>query len=446
MKLLKKMVIILPFIITGWSLFLHWDIDSTNRFVTSQKCESCHEKHYKSWRDNTLHPWQFRPIDKPRNAILPLVPSGAGRTFSEDEVEFVVGNKWENIFIRKIDGEYYPFTAKWLINKQKWVPYKVNSWKKVPMSKKCNGCHTTGFNPDTLEFAEFGIGCESCHGPGGTHLQNQSKRINPECVICHRDDPGYKPDIIVTVSGTVCGQCHNRGKNKATGKHEAGKFSFPINYPLDGNLDKYYKQLTLEDDKKQKYWWENGIAKNRHQEFAEWKNSAHANALKFMKEKHTKERGKLTDDCLKCHSTDYERAKPGKKPDLKSAKYGITCVSCHNPHGFDKNNPKGGQRQCGGCHVDSMSSKSSLKKSRHYPCPLSNVKCADCHMPYTVISGEEYSLRSHAFQIVTPIQTKKIGIPNSCQNGTCHIDKSLEWAIREYETFYPDQKKQPHTP
>ena len=28
------------------------------------------------------------------------------------------------------------------------------------------------------------------------------------------------------------------------------------------------------------------------------------------------------------------------------------------------------------------------------------------------------------------------GIPNSCQNGGCHLDKSVEWAIKEFELFY----------
>ncbi|MEA1914259.1 MAG: ammonia-forming cytochrome c nitrite reductase subunit c552, partial [Campylobacterota bacterium] len=79
---------------------------------------------------------------------------------------------------------------------------------------------------------------------------------------------------------------------------------------------------------------------------------------------------------------------------------------------------------------------------KHYPCPTNKVTCADCHMPRVVKTGGKYSLRSHAFKIIPPEATLKHEIPNSCQNGACHADKSVEWAIEEFEKFY---KKNPQT-
>jgi hypothetical protein len=62
-------------------------------------------------------------------------------------------------------------------------------------------------------------------------------------------------------------------------------------------------------------------------------------------------------------------------------------------------------------------------------------------MPRIVKTGGKFSLRSHAFKIIPPEATKKYGMPNSCQNGSCHADKPLEWAQEEYSKFYPKEKK-----
>ena len=48
---------------------------------------------------------------------------------------------------------------------------------------------------------------------------------------------------------------------------------------------------------------------------------------------------------------------------------------------------------------------------------------------------------SFAFKIIPPEATIKYGMPNSCQNGSCHTDKSTQWAIDEYEKFYNKKDK-----
>ena len=249
----------------------------------------------------------------------------------------------------------------------------------------------------------------------------------------------------MSVSPTVCGQCHNRGKNTPKDDIHGGIFNFPVKFKPGDKLDKALAPLTPKQDKKGKFWWGNGIAKNRHQEFGDWSKSKHANALKRLKENYIEggDRGKLTDKCLRCHSTDYRHAKPGAKPNLENAKFGVTCVACHEPHGRDKELPTHGDGStlCGGCHVDSMSHTSAKKGKPHYPCPVSTASCADCHMPRIVQTGGFYSLRSHAFKIVTPKQSLDTNMPNSCQNSGCHSDKSLDWAIKEFDRYYPDFDK-----
>ncbi len=435
-KWLFIIVLALVTIITGWQL--HPKGGGAPSYVTSLSCRQCHENEYNSWGD-TLHPGSFRPVKKDSDILGDFTSDDPVLTFSKEEVEYVVGSRWEQIYVRKIDGEYYPFPARWFVKQKKWSPYKVDSWQQTPMSEKCNGCHNTGFNPETYEFSEFGVGCEACHGPGSKHVANRKKQLSLLCRLCHRGESSTETDIIRSVSSTVCGQCHNRGKNQPFSEQESPVFDFPVTYtPGDDNLRKLFQPLTPADDKKNKYWWGNGVAKARHQEFADWGKSNHAKALTRLKQNHTIETGLPEDECLECHSTDYLFADNNSKPVMQTAKYGITCVACHNPHkllgkGESARKPN---EPCIGCHANINSKCGQQTEPIHFPCPQDKVECVDCHMPYVVKSGGWNSIRGHAFIILSPLDITEPAMPNSCQNGACHQDRSPQWIQQEYRSFY----------
>ena len=44
--------------------------------------------------------------------------------------------------------------------------------KKVDATQQCFGCHSTGYFVSQKKFAEQGVGCESCHGPGKQHADS----------------------------------------------------------------------------------------------------------------------------------------------------------------------------------------------------------------------------------------------------------------------------------
>jgi hypothetical protein len=67
----------------------------------------------------------------------------------------------------------------------------------------CASCHTTGYVPDgnqhglpglTGTWAEDGVGCESCHGPGSNHV----------------NDPYLQP-MVVNRDAAACRNCHLQG-------------------------------------------------------------------------------------------------------------------------------------------------------------------------------------------------------------------------------------------
>ena len=440
--LTKKTIIILVVIFIGAAFYLHKDVSNKPSYISSKACKDCHKRHYDGW-SKTLHPKMFRPVKSPEDILGDFNSKDPALTFKKEDVEFVVGNKWEQVYVKMIDGEYYPLTAKWYIQLNKWVPFKVKDWKETPMSPKCNGCHTTGFDPETFEFSEFGIGCEACHGPGNIHVQNRQKRSYPVCALCHSSDKPEETDIIKSVNSAVCGQCHSRGQSVREGEGGKPAFNFPVNVTPGEDIKKYFNLMKPDKGKENKFWWGNGISKNRHQEFADWQNSKHSESLRLMKEKDNKVRGKMNVRCLRCHSTDYRLSKKGDEPDLETARFGVTCVACHDPHGLDRGTSfkKDGTYVCAGCHIDSISFHSGRKGKPHYPCPPSQVACADCHMPYIVKTGGYFSIRSHAFQIIKPADAEALGMPSSCQNGTCHKDRTIDWAKMEFDKFYPSTDK-----
>ncbi len=410
-------------------------------YVTSSSCRPCHQAEYRSWK-KTLHSAMFRPVTKDTDLQGNFTSKNPLLIFSRGDVEYVVGNRWEQVYLRKIDGEYYPFPASWYVKQKKWAAYKVHSWQKTPMSLKCNGCHTTGFDPATYKFAEFGVGCEACHGPGSRHVANRKMISSLFCRSCHGSGVKKQTDIIRTVSSAVCGQCHNRGKNKPFYRQDnAPAFNFPVQYVPGKDLNRVFKPNTPAEDKKNRYWWGNGVAKARHQEFADWGKSRHSRALTNLKQNSALTGEKEADACLECHSADYRLPGSDPKPTIHTAKYGVTCVVCHNPHAVGLENASSRKRNspCVSCHTSTMDECFMQTGLVHYPCPQDKVECVDCHMPYVVKSGGWYSIRGHAFRIMSPLGNDS---PNSCQNGGCHQDRSIEWVRQEYRKFYKAADKQ----
>ncbi|MEN8188780.1 MAG: multiheme c-type cytochrome [Thermodesulfobacteriota bacterium] len=406
-------------------------------YVSSSQCRECHPSHYDGWQDS-LHPTMFHPVaDKKILADFSKVDFEL--PFTRQDIDFVVGTKWEQLYVTMIDGEYYPLPAKWLIDQKRWVKYRTETWRDTPMSKKCNGCHVTGFQSDTLEFNEFGIGCEACHGPGSIHVHNRTIEDSSTCRLCHRKERVTKGDIVRSVSGAVCGQCHNRGRDIPDSAREQFVFNFPVNMAPGETISPTFTPTTLKNDKENKFWWGNGIARQRHQEFAEWEKSNHAIALEMMREQYVEEKGPITGQCLSCHSADYILSEEPDRPDLHSASYGITCTVCHSPHGsYTSVTTQEKSRRCLPCHDISHESCPSPTQQPHFPCPETRIGCEDCHMPYTVKNAGAFTIRSHGFKIISPSETRTLSVPNSCQNGGCHQDKSLDWAEQQFKQFYPD--------
>ncbi len=195
----------------------------------------------------------------------------------------------------------------------------------------CVGCHVIGWGePGGFSLADpavhlENVGCETCHGRGGTHLDERPPDAPPQ-------EPDYR---------AVCESCHNQ-------KHSLG-FDFERFLPLvshEANLD--LTELSLEErerilERRRKprqdllpssaeYVGSAACESCHEEEFATWSQQPHASAIAKL------EAPSETQDpeCLRCHTTAFGKpggfpadGKPAEHPDLAV----VGCESCHGPGG-----------------------------------------------------------------------------------------------------------------
>ncbi len=127
--------------------------------------------------------------------------------YSWDDISYVVGGV--NRKARYVDRNGYLVTsAKDGSRAATQYNLEDDTWSDFHPGEKnkkydCAACHTTGYRPDGHQgglkgivgrWAEDGIGCEACHGPGGVHAKNPAQGL-----------------MKVDRSQEACGKCHQRG-------------------------------------------------------------------------------------------------------------------------------------------------------------------------------------------------------------------------------------------
>ena len=202
------------FLFSVTTLFASGDLELESRYVGKDSCQECHGEVYDEFMKSG-HAYKLnkvvdgKPPEYPYTS-LPELPAGV----TWDDVSYVIGGyNWKARFIGKDgfiitgapgDTEYlnqYNFANPNVGNEAGWVKYHPG--EKRPYD--CGSCHTTGYSPvpDTHQdglpgligtWAEPGITCEACHGPGYAHTKNP-----------------YNIKMPINRDGELCGECHQRG-------------------------------------------------------------------------------------------------------------------------------------------------------------------------------------------------------------------------------------------
>jgi predicted CXXCH cytochrome family protein len=367
-------------------------------YVGSAACQNCHQSVYARWnqtrmanvvRDPREHPDAFLPDFSKPDPLL---------TFSKDDVSLIYGSRWKQRYFKKVGDDYFVFPVQWDVAHKIWRRYFVANgadwWAPLyppdnfqrPTSALCDGCHSVNFDIATKAKTEWNVGCERCHGPGEAHVAKPT-----------RDNIGNPARFDYVHASDTCIQCHSQGQpltNPIQGKY----YDWPVGYDVGKNLKDYWK---LEEHK---------LGETTFTHFPD--GTAHKNRMQG-------------NDFV--NSLMYAR--------------GVTCFSCHDPHGSDNVAMvrKPGNALCLDCHGPNAQAgphAPTIEAHTHHQAGSAGNECIACHMPKIAQTIADQNVRSHTFHFVTPGETEVLKIPNACNE--CHKDKSIEWAKTALESW-PDR-------
>ncbi len=185
-------------------------------FVGDQTCSGCHQDIYDVYKKSG-HPWILNPVvDNQPPAYPSTSVSALPQGYTWKDIQYVIGGYgWKALFIgsdgfivtdapgNSGDSDYlnqYNLANSMLEKKAELVPFEPGA---AQLAYDCGVCHTTGFSPRGNQenlaglagaWAQEGVRCEACHGPGSLHARNPSSF-----------------DMKIDRSAAACEKCHTRG-------------------------------------------------------------------------------------------------------------------------------------------------------------------------------------------------------------------------------------------
>lgn len=270
---------------------------------------------------------------------------------------------------------------------------------------------------DQTRVAEFGIGCEACHGPGEEHadlFRDPTSRYS-------RHFGGEQETAIVDPSkldhrraSQVCGQCHGINQPHTKETYEES-FSIGHKFLPGDDLEKYLLTTrgfhrddpVLRTRRDKDFWkdqyWDDGMVRVSGREY------------NGLIETPCFQRGELS--CLSCHTMHKSHEDP--RPTKEWANDQLTHDKLEN-------------KACTQCH-EAYEDTVTLKAHTYHGAASVGSKCYNCHMPHTTY-GLLKAIRSHTIDSPDIRSDLEVGRPNAC--NLCHLDKTLEWSGNQLRDWY----------
>ncbi len=113
---------------------------------------------------------------------------------------------------------------------------------------------------------------------------------------------------------------------------------------------------------------------------------------------------------------------------------GVTCSDCHNAHSLKQRGT--GNNVCNHCHLPLTY---DTPAHHHHKQGTEAARCASCHMrttTYMVVDPRQ----DHSFRVPRVDYTLTYGIPNACTTP-CHADKSMKWSHDAVVKWYGPERK-----
>lgn len=438
-------------VLSGWQAGIGFAQDE-NEYVGTRECRSCHRS-YANDHEETAHYQTLIEVAEADDDDVILADFDLNddsritsfddetRPFTLEDVVFTLGTgRHYQAYVTEVDNDVYRvLPAQWNVADEMWIPIPLaDEWSDsaYDFNSQCAGCHTTNFNTDDLEWDETGVQCEACHGPGLNHVEFADDAGSS---ISDDEYADLSSAINFGLDGQVCGQCHSQGVNEETG------LPIPVGYHLGMDLldESVFTPIDISNENA---WFTTGHAKLPNMQFNEWLQSSHPTALSNAQESEA-----FDASCLTCHSVAQRRIDYlidedwvdeddfDKLTVLDDHSFGVTCVSCHNPHEIDNESlliDEEPYALCISCH-----SNGEDNDGIHHPVqemyegldlveniePIVGVHftsddgptCLTCHMQG--IETKNGIRESHTFHPVSPEGASSIdNLQDACT--TCHTD------------------------
>lgn len=352
-------------------------------YVGSTACVRCHAPIADRYKQTRMANVLKDPREHPEAVISDFATPDPLVTFTKDQIAFVYGSKYKQRYFTRRGDDLFPLPATWDVTNRKWVPYGVTG----ATGPLCDGCHSVNYDITAKTVTEWNVGCERCHGPASDHIVRPSRAniVNPS-----RLDPVAAVD--------VCIQCHSEGHPPK---------------PIDGK----------------DFHWPVGFKPGlRLADF--WRLDEHVlgqTETLYFPDGHARENRMQGNDFVQ--SLMYRR--------------GVTCASCHDPHGTPNNADlvKSARLVCLTCHGPGSPNgphTPTIARHTHHQPGSAGGECVACHMPKIAVMLGDVKVRSHTFKFIAPAAAQRVKMPDPCT--TCHTDKNAAWAteaLRGWPEFSP---------
>ena len=390
-------------------------------YAGSVSCRECHEKFYHLW-STSMHGLAMQPYT-PEFARAKLAPQQNVITINKIKyladinegvvletgpkgkkkypIEHVLGGKNVYYFLTLLEkGRLQTLPVAYDVNKKEWFDTAASGirhfpgyegeepvyWKEWPytFNTACYSCHvsqlSTNYDSKTDTYktvwAEPGINCETCHGPGDEH--NKIAKETP------KGQPLKEVKIISTKTMTteqrnhLCASCHAKATAPLTASYSPGEKFFD-----------HYDLVTLDNPD----YYPDGRDLGENYTYTSWMMSPCVKS------------GKL--DCMHCHTSS------GRYRFKEEGKANEACMPCHPEQ---VNNPT--------VHT-------------HHQSDSPGNRCISCHMPMTEFARMKRS--DHSMLPPTPSATIAFKSPNACNICHTDKDAQWadnyvrKWRSRDYQ-------------
>ena len=352
-------------------------------YVGSAACVRCHAPIASRYQQTRMANVLKDPREHPEAIVSDFATPNPLVTFTKDQIAFVYGGKYKQRYFTRRGDDLFPLPATWDVTNRRWVPYGVTG----ATGPLCDGCHSVNYDIKAKTVTEWNVGCERCHGPASAHVARPSRVniVNPA-----------RLDGVAAVD--VCVQCHSEGHPPEA--IDGKEFHWPVGFRPG---------LRLAD-----FW--------RLDEHVQGRSEA-----LYFPDGHARQNRMQGNDFVQ--SVMYRR--------------GVTCASCHDPHGTPHNADlvKSSRLVCLTCHGPGSPNgprTPTIEQHTHHPSGSAGGECLACHMPKIARMVGDVMVRSHTFKFIVPAAAARLEMPDPCT--ACHTDKTAAWAtaaLRSWPEFSP---------